>query len=235
MNVKLLTSLISLFLIVPLLYLVYSVVGLNFENFTYLWNNLLLGYSFNTLYLIFLTVFFSLILGIVPAWFISTRNFRGKSFFDVVLFLPLAIPSYIIAFTYSDILSYTGPIQSIFRNNYPELYKYVNLDYLQIELLGFLMALVLYPYLYTACRISFSLLGSNYINIAKNLGMSQFQTFFKIIIPISRVSIFSGLFLIIMEVLNEYGAVKYFGVNTFTSDGENLNFATMQHAVRRKF
>ena len=170
MNVKLLTSLISLFLIVPLLYLVYSVVGLNFENFTYLWNNLLLGYSFNTLYLIFLTVFFSLILGIVPAWFISTRNFRGKSFFDVVLFLPLAIPSYIIAFTYSDILSYTGPIQSIFRNNYPELYKYVNLDYLQIELLGFLMALVLYPYLYTACRISFSLLGSNYINIAKNLG-----------------------------------------------------------------
>ncbi len=171
MNVKLLTSLISLFLIVPLLYLVYSVVGLNFENFTYLWNNLLLGYSFNTLYLIFLTVFFSLILGIVPAWFISTRNFRGKSFFDVVLFLPLAIPSYIIAFTYSDILSYTGPIQSIFRNNYPELYKYVNLDYLQIELLGFLMALVLYPYLYTACRISFSLLGSNYINIAKNLGM----------------------------------------------------------------
>ena len=57
----------------------------------------------------------------------------------------------------------------------------------------------------------------NYINISKNLGMSQFKTFFKIIIPISRVSIFSGLFLIIMEVLNEYGAVKYFGVNTFTS------------------
>ena len=79
------------------------------------------------------------------------------------------------------------------------------------------MALVLYPYLYTACRISFSLIGSNYINISKNLGMSQFKTFFKIIIPISRVSIFSGLFLIIMEVLNEYGAVKYFGVNTFTS------------------
>ena len=93
----------------------------------------------------------------------------------------------------------------------------VNVDYLQIEILAFLMALVLYPYLYTACRISFSLLGSNYINIAKNLGMSQFQTFFKIIIPISRVSIFSGLFLIVMEVLNEYGAVKYYGVNTFTS------------------
>ena len=79
------------------------------------------------------------------------------------------------------------------------------------------MALVLYPYIYTACRISFSLIGSNYIKVARNLGMSQLKTFFKIIIPISRVSIFSGLFLVIMEVLNEYGAVKYFGVNTFTS------------------
>lgn len=217
MNVKTLTSFISLFLIFPLIYLVYSVIGLSFDNFTYLWNNLLFGYSLNTLYLVFLTIFFSLLLGIIPAWFVSTRNFRGKNFFDIVLFLPLAIPSYIIAFTYSDLLSYTGPFQSYIRNFYPTFYKYVNIDYLQIEILAFLMALVLYPYLYTACRISFSLLGSNYINIAKNLGMSQFQTFFKIIIPISRVSIFSGLFLIVMEVLNEYGAVKYFGVNTFTS------------------
>ena len=217
MNVKIPTSLISLFLISPLVYLIYSVIGLSFDNFTYLWNNLLLGYSLNTLYLVFLTVFFSLILGIVPAWLISTRKFTGKKFFDIVLFLPLAIPSYIMAFTYSDLLSYTGPFQSYIRNFYPNIYEYVNVDYLQIEILAFLMALVLYPYLYTACRISFSLLGSNYINIAKNLGMSQFQTFFKIIIPISRVSIFSGLFLIVMEVLNEYGAVKYFGVNTFTS------------------
>ncbi len=217
MNVKISTSLISLILVFPLLYLVYSVIGLNFDNFIYLWNNLLLGYSFNTLYLVLLTVFFSLILGIIPAWFISTRKFSGKTLIDILLFLPLAIPSYIIAFTYSDLLSYTGPFQSYFRNFHPDLYKYVNLDYLQIEVLAFLMSLVLYPYLYTACRISFSLVGSNYINISKNLGMSQFQTFFKIIIPISRVSIFSGLFLIIMEVLNEYGAVKYFGVNTFTS------------------
>ena len=217
MNVKILTSFISLLLICPLLYLVYSVVGLNFETFVYLWENLLFGYSLNTIYLILLTVFFSLFLGIIPAWFVSTTNFKGKQFFDVILFLPLAIPSYIIAFTYSDLLSYTGPLQSTVRNLYPNFYKYVNHDYLQPEVLSLLMALVLYPYLYTACRISFSLIGSNYINIAKNLGMSQFQTFLKVVIPISRVSIFSGLFLIIMEILNEYGAVKYFGVNTFTS------------------
>ena len=217
MNVKALTLFISLILLCPLIYLVSNVLGLKSENFFYLWNSLLIDYSLNTIYLVFLTSLFSLFLGIIPAWFVSTSNFRGKNFFDVILFLPLAIPSYIIAFTYSDILSYTGPMQSFVRNNIPQLSPYVNQDYLQIEILAFLMALVLYPYLYTACRISFSLIGSNYINISKNLGMSQFKTFFKIIIPISRVSIFSGLFLIIMEVLNEYGAVKYFGVNTFTS------------------
>ena len=104
MNVKSLTLIISLVLICPLIYLVYSVLGLNLENFIYLWNNLLVGYSFNTLYLVFLTSIFSLILGIIPAWFISTSNFKGKNFFDVVLFLPLAIPSYIIAFTYLSLI-----------------------------------------------------------------------------------------------------------------------------------
>ena len=122
-----------------------------------------------------------------------------------------------MAFTYSDILSFTGPIQSFTRKYFSNFSELLNQDYLQIEVLGILMALALYPYIYTACRLSFSLIGANYIELSKSLGMSKSKTFFKIVIPISRVSIFSGLFLVVMEVLNEYGAVKYFGVNTFTS------------------
>ena len=121
-----------------------------------------------------------------------------------------------MAFTYSDVLSYTGPIQSFSRKYMPEISNILNQDYLQIEVLAIIMGLALYPYIYTACRISFSLVGSNYVDLCRNLGMSQMKTFFKIILPISRVAIFSGLFLVIMEVLNEYGAVKYFGVNTYT-------------------
>ena len=122
-----------------------------------------------------------------------------------------------MAFTYSDILSYTGPLQSFTRKYLPDFSSLFNQDYMQIEVLGIIMALSLYPYIYTACRLSFSLIGSNYIELSKSLGMSSSKTFLKIIIPLSRVSIFSGLFLVVMEVLNEYGAVKYFGVNTFTS------------------
>jgi len=211
------TVFILFIVLLPIISLIYSVLGVEANNLSYLWDNLLVEYSIDTLYLVTLTSFFSLIFGIIPAWFVSTSNFKGKNFYDIMLYLPLAIPAYIMAFTYSDILSFTGPIQSFARKYYPDLADFLNQDYMQIEVLGIIMALSLYPYIYTACRLSFSLIGSNYIELSKSLGMSSTKTFFKIIIPLSRVSIFSGLFLVIMEVLNEYGAVKYFGVNTFTS------------------
>lgn len=211
------TVLLSLIVILPIVALIISTGNIDTSNFKYLWNNLLFDYSFDTVYLVSITSFFSLLFGVLPAWYISTNNFKGNNIYDILLYLPLAIPVYIMAFTYSDILSYTGPMQSFARDYFPDLAGFLNQDYLQIEVLGVIMALALYPYIYTACRLSFSLVGANYIDLSRSLGMSRTKTFYKIVIPLSRVSIFSGLFLVIMEVLNEYGAVKYFGVNTFTS------------------
>ena len=208
---------IAIILLLPIFTLIRELFLVQDTSFNYLWENLLFDYTYNTFYLIILTSFFSLIFGIVPAFIISNYKFTGRNILDIVLYLPLAIPTYIMAFTYSDMLSYTGPIQSFFRENIPIIAKILNIDYLQIEVLGLIMALSLYPYIYTVSRVSFSLMGSNYINLSKNLGLSSIQSFFKIIIPLSRPAIFSGLFLVLMEVLNEYGAVKYFGVNTYTS------------------
>lgn len=187
------------------------------NNFSYLWGTVLIDYTFNTFYLILITSLFTLLFGLFPAWIISNYRFIGRNFYDLVLFLPLAIPSYIMGFTYIDILSFTGPIQSFLRNNFPWLATYFNIDYLQIETLGILLGLALYPYVYTAARVAFSLLGSNYIDLSKSLGLSTIKIFYKIILPLSRPAIFSGLFLVCMEVLNEYGAVKYFGINTYTT------------------
>jgi iron(III) transport system permease protein len=144
-----------------------------------------------------------LLLGLVPAWFISNYKFKFRRIIDLILYLPLAIPTYIMAFTYSELLSFTGPFK-------------IKYDFLQIEVLGILLSFSLYPYIYSVSRISFSLFGSRYLEIAKNLGLTGFQTLCKVVLPLSRPAIFSGLFLVIMEILNEYGAVKYFGVNTFT-------------------
>ena len=209
--------LLSFFILVPILIVLSRIFIDKSETFIYLWKTLLLDYTLNTIYLVFLTSFFSLILGIIPAWVISIYQFPFRKFYDIILFLPLAIPTYIMAFTYSDILSFTGPLQSFLRNNVNSIYPLFNNDYLQIELLGIFLALSLSPYIYSVSRVSFSMIGSSYLDISKNLGLSSFKTFWKIILPLSRPAIFAGLFLVIMEVLNEYGAVKYFGVNTFTT------------------
>ncbi|MFL2639037.1 MAG: ABC transporter permease [Flavobacteriaceae bacterium] len=208
---------LAIILLLPIFILFGELFSVQESSFFYLWDNLLIDYTFNTFYLLILTSFFSLLFGILPAWLITNYKFKGRNILDVILYLPLAIPTYIMAFTYSDMLSYTGPIQSFFRNNFFEFSAIFNRDYLQIEFLGLLMALSLYPYIYTSSRVSFSLLGSNYMDLSKNLGVSKFKSFFKILIPLSRPAIFSGLFLVLMEVLNEYGAVKYFGVNTYTT------------------
>ena len=208
---------LGLLILLPLFTLLYNFIFFDGSSFKHIFENLIFDYTINTFYLTLITCFFSLIFGIFPAWIVSNYNFKGRLFYDLLLFLPLSIPSYIMAFTYSDILSFTGPLQSFFRNNLPQISIFLNKDFLQIEFLGILLALALFPYVYTAARISFSYLGSNYINLSKNLGLSSFKTFFKVILPLSKPAILSGLFLVIMEVLNEYGAVKYFGVNTYTT------------------
>ena len=208
---------IALLLLLPIATLFIKLFSDPGKNFSYLWETVLIDYTFNTFYLIFITSLFTLLFGFFPAWIISNYRFIGRNFYDLVLFLPLAIPSYIMGFTYIDILSFTGPIQSFLRNNFPWLATYFNIDYLQIETLGILLGLALYPYVYTAARVAFSLLGSNYIDLSKSLGLSTIKIFYKIILPLSRPAIFSGLFLVFMEVLNEYGAVKYFGINTYTT------------------
>ena len=186
--------------ILPIFILFFSFFSSGKETLFYLFETVLLDYTLNTVYLIFLTSFFALIFGIFPAWVISNYSFKGRSFFDIALYLPLAIPSYIMGFTYIEILSFTGPIQTFVRSNFPSLSNLVNQDYLQIEILGIILGLALYPYVYTASRISFSMIGSNYLNISKNMGLSNFQSFFKVVLPLSRPAIFSGLFLVIMAV-----------------------------------
>jgi len=208
---------VCLLLLLPMFFLFTKLFQVPTFDFFYLWDTLLLDYSFNTFYLILITSVFAIIFGVLPAWFVSNYDFKLRNFFDLVLYLPLAIPTYIMSFTYSDLLSYTGPLQFFLRKNLPDVAPYFNNDYLQIEVLGVLLGLALYPYVYTALRVSFSLIGSSYIDVAKNLGLSDVKMFFKVVLPLSKPALFSGLFLVVMEVLNEYGAVKYFGVNTYTA------------------
>ena len=115
-------SLITLFLTIPIVSLIFSVSGINLDNFNYLWDYLLIDYSLNTIKLVLMTIF-SLIFGVLPAWFISTTDFKLRKVYDLLLYLPLAIPTYIMAFTYSDIVSFTGPVQTFLETIHQNLLK----------------------------------------------------------------------------------------------------------------
>ena len=160
--------------------------------------------------------FFTLLIGISTAWFISTCNFFGRSFFEWALVLPLSIPTYIIAYTYAGIFDYTGIIQKLFRDTLIIQY-YFNFDIMNIYGIIFLLSLVLYPYIYVLVKSSFINQSQLFLESSCVLGSNNYRTFFKIALPISRPSIIGGLTLCLMEALNDYGAVKYFGVSTFTT------------------
>ena len=106
----------------PILFLLVKSFNQDTESLLYLFKNLLFDYSVNTLYLVLITSFFSLLIGIIPAWYVSNYRFVGRRIIDLILYLPLAIPTYIMAFTYSELLSYTGPFK-------------ITYDFLQIEIL----------------------------------------------------------------------------------------------------
>jgi len=130
--------------------------------------------------------------------------------------LPIAIPSYIMTYTYSNFFSYTGEFYVWQSNIGIASENFVKFNFFNEINLIIILSLALYPYLYIALRAYFNSLPEHLVNTARNLKIVNFNFAFKILLPLSRPAIIGGLFLIIMELLNEYGAVKYFGINTFT-------------------
>ena len=198
---------IGLFL--PLLSLFYYSINTNSFDFPIGTFN----YFKNTFVLIFLTSAITIIMGVLPAWLITRFDIKYKSILDLLLVIPLAIPGYIMSYTYADILGYNGLLDIFFQKNFNVSLKF---DVLTIEWLSLFLAFSLYPYVYTTSRIAFNLISNTYIDLISSLGISNIKSFIKIILPLSASAIISGTFLVAMEILNDYGAVKYFGINTFS-------------------
>lgn len=179
--------------------------------------NVLLSYIANTFYLLLGVGLLSLVFGISSAWFVSNYAFPGRKFFEWGLVLPMSIPTYIVAYTYAGIFDYTGPIQFLFRDvlNLDLPHQFFNI--LNTRGVIFILAFVLYPYIYVICRSAFVQQSSGILEVSRVLGSPPIRTFFKVALPIARPAIIAGLSLVLMEVLNDYGAVKYFGVSTFTT------------------
>lgn len=208
----------AFFLIAPIL-TIFNLAFYPEENiWPHLYNTVLGGYIYDTLILIIGVGSTTLLIGVSTAWLVTMYEFPGRKIASRLLLLPLAMPSYIIAYCYVEIFDYSSIIQTTVRDiGGFELAR----DYwfFEIRSMGgaiFVLSIVLYPYVYLTSRAAFLQQNTSMLEAARMLGHSAHSTFFKIALPMARPAIFVGLTLALMESLNDVGAVEFFGVNTLT-------------------
>jgi iron(III) transport system permease protein len=159
-----------------------------------------------------------LLIGVPAAWLTSVCDFPGRRIFTWALLLPLAMPAYIIAYTYTGLLDFAGPIQTFIRDitgwQYGD-YWFFNIRSLPGAIV--MLTLVLYPYVYLLGRAAFLEQSPSILEISRTMGYSLRQSIIKLALPMARPAIIAGLTLALMETLADYGTVQYFGVSTFTT------------------
>lgn len=210
--------LVAMLLMLPIVVIVGFVFSGSVEVFTHLYQTVLVDYVSNSLLLMFGVGIGVLVLGIPTAWLTSVCNFPGRAVFSWALLLPLAVPAYIIAYTYTGLLDFAGPVQTFIRDvtglGYGE-YWFFEIRSLTGAML--MLALVLYPYVYLLSRAAFLEQSASTLEVSRTLGYSQWQGLFRLALPLARPAIIAGLTLALMETLADYGTVQYFGVSTFTT------------------
>jgi len=181
------------------------------ESWEHLTNTVLSDYISNSLFLIIGTTILTLLFGVSSAWVVSRYDFRFRKQLEWLLILPLAIPSYIIAYAYAGMFDYGGAIEKVTFGLLPKF------DVMNITGLIWVLSISLYPYVYVAARTFFLNQSGRLFEASKVLGVGELKALKKLIIPLARPAIIGGLVLVLMEVLNDYGAAKYYGVSTFTT------------------
>ena len=204
---------------VPLLTVAASLLpGAGGQTWAHLADTVLPSYIVSTLYLCAGVGVGTVAIGTAAAWLVTMHDFPGRRVFEWALVLPLAVPTYVMAYTYTDLLQFVGPVQSWLRATFaltPGSYWFPD-----IRTLGgaaVIFTFVLYPYVYLLARSAFLERATGMLDVGRSLGLGPWRRFYSIALPLARPAIAAGAALALMETLADYGAVSYFGVQTFTT------------------
>ena len=175
-------------------------------------------YVFNTLWLFVGVGAGTLVIGVGCAWLVTMCRFPGAGVFEWGLLLPFAVPAYVLAYAYTGMFEFAGPVQTWLR----EAFGWGRQDYWfpEIRSLGgaiAMMSLVLYPYVYLLSRAAFLEQSVCVLEVSRTLGSGPWRSFATVALPLARPGIVAGLSLALMETLNDFGTVDYFAVDTFTT------------------
>ena len=213
-----LTMLAAAVLLLPVIVVAASVFLSSGDIWRHLYDTVLAEYVVNSLLLALGVGCLALPLGVIPAWLVTLYRFPCSRLLEWALLLPLAMPAYIIAYTYTGLLDVAGPLQSWLRAAFAWQYgDYWFPDIRSLPGAILMLSLVLYPYIYLLARAAFLEQSASVVEVARTLGVRPAGAFFRVLLPLARPAIFVGLFLVLMETLADYGTVQYFGVATFTT------------------
>jgi len=161
----------------------------------------------------------TIVIGLFSAWLVSYFEFPGRRLFNWFLVLPLAVPTYLSAYAWVEFADYTGPLQTLVRalTGATTIRDYWFPEIRTTPGAAFVMMLVLYPYVYLSCRAFFQMQSGAMTAAARTLGASRGEAFRRVVLPLSRPAIVVGATLVLLEVVNDLGAVQYFGVNSLTA------------------
>ncbi len=222
----------------PIITVFFSFFTETSEYFYLLKDTFLIEYIFNSITILFFVIFFTFVLGIFSAYFVSFYDFPFSNFFSWALILSFAVPGYIYAFSIIAFFENYGTAFSLLtflfgESNYNPIIPKID------GLFGAIISISfsLFPYVYVLTRASFYYQSNNYIEVGKNLGLSSNETFFRIVLPSARPAIIAGLALVSMECLSDFGTVSFFSVNTLTTGIYNswLSFDDLNTANQISF
>ncbi|GAA3400088.1 ABC transporter permease [Paenibacillus hodogayensis] len=203
--------------LLPSLYILIGLFRKPNENWQHIQQYLLLDYAFESLLLVLGTVGFTVLIGVTLAWLVAAYEFPLRRFFAWAFVLPLAIPPYIAAYTYGDMLSYTGSVQIFFRNVLGRSPNQSYFDIMSMKGAIFIFTLFLFPYVYLITKTFLEKQSAAFIENARLLGKNPVHIFFRIVLPLSQAAIVGGASLVAFEVLNDYGVTKHYGIQSFTT------------------
>lgn len=209
----------ALLLGLPVLALIFSAFSADGDLFRHLADTVLFDYLANTLGLVVGVVLLSLLFGVPTAWLVAMCQVPGRRALQWALMLPMAMPSYIVAYVYTDLLDYSGPLQAGLRTLF-EWSRPADYWFPAIRSLGgaaWVLALVLFPYVYLLARASFLEQSVSLIHSSRLLGCTPWQSFRRLSLPLARPAIMVAVSLVAMETLADFATVHFFAINTLTT------------------
>lgn len=205
---------IAALLTFPLVYVTFSAITGDLSQAGNLWNTRLPELLTNTISLAIGVSIATLTLGISTAWIITRYQFWGRTFWDWGFVLPLAIPSFVLAYVYTYLLDRSGPIEQTWQwltdsdSHIPSPYSFT----------GALVVMTLntFPYVYLLARAAFQNFNLSFEEAAQATGATRWETFYRVSLPLIRPALVASMFLVVLYVVSDFGAVSLLRFQTFT-------------------